>query len=114
MILVDPLNMTRTAQSFEPADVGFNKCFVIPAKAVNPFGGKLNVLGWLVNASFVGDVHDVAICRARLNAGGYDLDDFLAADVFGARGVQFEMMDAAINPVDYQLNTVAHFIAAQP
>ena len=25
MILVDPLDMARTAQSFEPADVGFNK-----------------------------------------------------------------------------------------
>jgi hypothetical protein len=113
MALVEPLDMTCTPQSFEPADVGFNKGFGITAKAAGSFGGKLDVLGWPINALFVGDVHDVAIRRTWLNAGGYDLDDFLAADVFGARGVQFDMMDAAINPVDYRLDTVAHFIAAK-
>ena len=36
MILVDPLDMARTAQGFKPADVGFDEGLGITPKAINP------------------------------------------------------------------------------
>jgi hypothetical protein len=59
-------------------------------------------------------VHDDLAAESRGLGQAEGQIEHAPADFLGARGVQFDMMNASVRAIDDQPNTLAHLVIAQP
>jgi hypothetical protein len=114
VIGIDPLGVAGPTQRLQAANVGANEALRIAADTIDGCSRPLKMLGRAIDASFPGDIHDVAVRGARTGRGGASHDDHASVNFLGAGGIHLDVMHAPVHPIDQQPDPFAHLVAAKP
>src|ERR1019366_7251029 len=114
VIGVDPLDMAGPAQRFQPADMGADESVRVAAHVFDSVVRPLQMYGRAIGALRIGDIHDVAVGRAWTGRAGAGRYDHAPANLLGARGVQFEVVNTPVHTIDDQPDAFAHLVVSQP
>ena len=114
MILVDAFDVSRATQGLQPADMRADKRSGILAALVRTVS-RMRSRCWLgryISILLAGVEGDIAISGPWTGGGRHHLHDHVAADVLQMRGIgKFHVMDAAIDPIDHEIDPLVHLIA---
>src|ERR1700747_467118 len=116
MVVVDPFDVSRATQDLQPADMRADKRLRILELPFELLADAFQVPARRVDSIVLAGVErDIAIGGSRSGGGWTHLDDHVPSNILQMRAVgEFNVMDAAVEPVDNQIGPLVHFIASQP
>ena len=108
--------MPFPTQSLQPSDVRADEGFRILALSFELLADAPQMLARAVDLILLADVEsNIAISGSRSENGRRHLHDHVAANVLQMRSVgKFHVVDAAVYPIDYQIDPLVDLIASQP